>query len=469
VCQVASSVIQPAACSISLWDVLAQCPILFGTENVAGEQCTLSYTSDWFQGDFLSSHWLRLYGLCQDTSVPMVEKMVQLLFSLSAHAYSNPQSHELHSTLVCIIQHPLVFLPIPSFTRTYNLIDGLKPTSTRVGQVLEEVISREKRRSDEKEKAFRSRQNQFRLAIPQISAALVSQWPKHPQVPPLSAALLFPDFLNDIEDVFQNCSRNHELFGHIQVVQASLLQIHRQQHHNEIIRTQEQYSFDPAPPSHNDHLLGSSVDDLLLRPPPHIHVSSSGLQSLLHLSHSRNFFLSSGVQSLTQKLSSSLHPIQRLFGKELEQSSQALLIRQRSEHAYTLGDHEELLLFLKIYHKACWNRYQHAWEDVYVALRSAKTAHERILSNSGLWPSLTPWSLLRLLSFDQRSRLPEEWKQALMSFAKTIVEYQRSRRLFHLVAHADYDGLLKEMENDCTSGLDNIDWLLVQVSNLKVH
>ncbi|KAK7464063.1 hypothetical protein VKT23_006223 [Stygiomarasmius scandens] len=47
-----------------------------------------------------------------------------------------------------------------------------------------------------------------------------------------------------------------------------------------------------------------------------------------------------------------------------------------------------------------------------------------------------------------------------------MVECQRARRLMHYaVSGKDFDALLRELENRCIRGLDNPDWLLVQISS----
>ncbi|KAF5344594.1 hypothetical protein D9758_013920 [Tetrapyrgos nigripes] len=469
--RVASLGFQPVTSfpTLSLWSVLSKCSKMYGSEKAIVQRTCLSYTSDSLNSDFLLSRWLSLYDSCRDTSIPTVQKIYQVCFCLPAHAYANPGGLDLISALFYILHNPNDFLssPPPSTTGTYNLIDGAKPTTARLAQILEGIVCRDSKRADEKKKALIRRQNDCREAIPQIANALLSQWPGSARAPQLGTVKLFPsNFLKDIQDLFNNCTRNHGLFLHIQAVQTMLPRLSTS---GTSIGNAfpHGYLFKPVQPTFRGDLpLGSGVSEqLLLRPPPHIHLHFTSLQSLLRPSRQAEVSLSRDIQSLTRKLTKSSHRIQQLFGTELAQSSQALLSRQASQHAHILADQDELRLSLEEHHRKCWSTCQSVWEEIYAALGSPRTAQDRILSNSGLWPTLTPLSTLRLLSFDQRSRLIDgQWKETLHSFAKTMVEYQKSRRLFHLVCHGDFDRLLKEMENDCTAGLDDLDWLLVQIT-----
>ena len=99
--------------------------------------------------------------------------------------------------------------------------------------------------------------------------------------------------------------------------------------------------------------------------------------------------------------------------------------------------------------------------------------NERMLERSGLWPEISPRSLLERLTLSQRHLLSESWKGRLVDYAQAIAMVQRARRISELSSpehRAEYE---REINNDGQSGwdsLENPDWLLVELeSNLLIR
>ncbi|KAF5328003.1 hypothetical protein D9758_018877 [Tetrapyrgos nigripes] len=68
-------------------------------------------------------------------------------------------------------------------------------------------------------------------------------------------------------------------------------------------------------------------------------------------------------------------------------------------------------------------------------------------------------------SYDQRRYVSELWLEALKAYGKGIAERQRSQQLLLHSSAMDTNRLLKEVENSCPKGVDDTDWLLVQISS----
>ena len=99
--------------------------------------------------------------------------------------------------------------------------------------------------------------------------------------------------------------------------------------------------------------------------------------------------------------------------------------------------------------------------------------NERMLAKSGLWPQISPRSLLERLTISQRHLLSPSWKGKLLDYAQAIAMVQRVRRISELSSgehQAEYE---REANNDGQSGwdpLENPDWLLVELeSNLLIR
>jgi hypothetical protein len=91
-----------------------------------------------------------------------------------------------------------------------------------------------------------------------------------------------------------------------------------------------------------------------------------------------------------------------------------------------------------------------------------------IVSAAGLWPSVTPQTLLAPLSGVNTSFLDLRWKRTLLSFGEAISTLQRAERLVRLIEQQDLLGFYKEAENVGREGWTAMkypDWLLMEIEN----
>ncbi|KAG8751457.1 hypothetical protein FRC11_009357 [Ceratobasidium sp. 423] len=108
--------------------------------------------------------------------------------------------------------------------------------------------------------------------------------------------------------------------------------------------------------------------------------------------------------------------------------------------------------------------------DSYTRLVSAlspRTDTERIASVSGVWPRVTPRTMLQQLSLRYRPHFDSfpEWRSGFIGYARAFANYQRSQRLIALVGSGSVDEFNKELDLSPGSnpGADDPDWLLVQI------
>jgi hypothetical protein len=87
---------------------------------------------------------------------------------------------------------------------------------------------------------------------------------------------------------------------------------------------------------------------------------------------------------------------------------------------------------------------------------------------AGLWPRITPRSLLRQLTRDRIKKLPDRWRSLIMHYATSLLKYRHSLRLLELSSGQKHEELLLEIEAIRNNVLveSTPDWLLIQVRPL---
>lgn len=91
---------------------------------------------------------------------------------------------------------------------------------------------------------------------------------------------------------------------------------------------------------------------------------------------------------------------------------------------------------------------------------------EVALNRSGQWSQITPNGLFQCLASNSPTKLPEDWKDCLVSLALLLVELQRARRLLRFALENLEEELYRELENEGCDGWraeEYPDWLLIQV------
>ncbi|KAF5344605.1 hypothetical protein D9758_013897 [Tetrapyrgos nigripes] len=429
---------------------------------------SLSYSCDWFLDALLSKNWLTLYNLCRDPTISRVRKRYQLIFSLSALAYTNLSSEgaDCHALIPVLVQfvHNTQFAGIsPPPHSSYTLSDGIEPTRKQVQELLEssckpledtpsvDLVRQWREEEYDYEKRRQKDYNQERrLAVEAVTRYLLNQWPltANSLSGPSSSAvprvtLLLPRYLQDATKLFRSCRRNGELTTHIDTIQAILDRTMTVESVPAVA-----YTVEPLDRRLRSHTPLPTLKGLLpLREPP-------GLGSA-------NF---AGLKALVSHLASPQDAVHQCFSRDLDQSAKALASRQSAVRY----DNSGLLLHdgesFRVYVEKCLTEMENSYNLITSVLLPSVEGVERLLATTGLWPSMTPQTLLRLLSFDQRGQLRPEWVDSIQNYGKSIIQYQRSMRLQYLHSVNDPDGVRKEMHNDRPIGLSDVDWLLIQIT-----
>jgi len=172
--------------------------------------------------------------------------------------------------------------------------------------------------------------------------------------------------------------------------------------------------------------------------------------------------------NLDEELRNSSQPLLRLYGNELRKSHHELM-RQNGPliERGSVPSHDALLS----YYKECSHRKEELFSEISAIFAPSQNVEEtsRI---AGLWPRITPRTILGQLAQNRISTLPEQWKSVITRYAVSFVKYQQSRRLLQLSStRQEYEKLLQEMEAICNDILaqSTPDWLLVQVRPLPCY
>ena len=171
---------------------------------------------------------------------------------------------------------------------------------------------------------------------------------------------------------------------------------------------------------------------------------------------------SPGLDSLIEEFQNSRRPLLQLYGHELNKSHLELLGQPAHQLAQgTVPPHELLLA----YHHECSHIKDKIFFQIKGALAPSQTV-EGTNSIAGLWPRITPRSLLRQLARDRINAIPDNWRSVITHFATALLKYRHSLRLLELSSGQRREELLREIKAIHNDILPESDWLLVQVRPL---
>jgi hypothetical protein len=173
---------------------------------------------------------------------------------------------------------------------------------------------------------------------------------------------------------------------------------------------------------------------------------------------------SDALKILIEEFQNSRQPLLELYGNELNKSHRELKgqIASRSSRG-AVPSHE----LLHLYHDECSRKKDELFSEILSNLAPSQNAEETS-TIAGVWPRITPRSLLRQLAQDRIGTLPDQWKAVITRYAICLLKYQQSQRLLELSASQKHEELLREADSMRSDVLveSTPDWLLVQVCPL---
>lgn len=442
-----------------------------------GSNVSLSYSRYWLAPS-LGSDWLSLYQLCQQSSSnPTLGNEYNLLFSLCAYAYSHPDRKDVSLLLLALatnqsqaLRHDL------SRWSSYTLSDGYEPDQATVARMIRSSALSIFRSPGDTNKMFKSKKREHETNVQTVahrSAQLfIQRWPEIDlslstiERASWSKYIDGASALEKIRGYFQSCSANTAFRTHIQRVEATL----RKPKPTSVL-PRIRYRLPPTLSMTSSTHSPVSLSSLLCSRVAPFSANIGRVYSLAHaLTQPWSVAPSNSISLGTDELDGLLalfrsdgsNPLLRAYAADLETSLQAL----RSEPRLSLPEEMITLDSIQVNRDRCATLLEDALLVLQRALSPA-SAIDAVLSLSGLWPRLTPRSLLRFLDFKHRSSLPTSWSQSLTTYAQVFIGYQRAQRLLGCRLHDRAEELSQELDNNPSyesRARNDPDWLLIQVS-----
>lgn len=428
----------------------------------------LGYDSSMLDGK-LASDWGHLYNSIRKATKQ--ENGYQLIFMLSTMAYSEKADMALIGTLLAFATDPRFLQTLnPPIHPSYALKDGYEPQEDGLAEMVEscainfEISSHASLPAEigessaelqyRREEAYKE---SLKSQVDSLLSYLMSQWPcLKPNPPGKRTKRLYPlldiaQVMASVRPCFESCYRNKTFREHIGAVQDVLDEISP-----DPSITPLTYAFNPSPKALPTSLTTISLESRFLVDPPDIPLSpyspdeqsatskgESDLKSLL-----LEFAATNSNEFEKEYAASMLKSFEALEKPEVTVHSvlpsEAALLKSRTLYE----DHMEM--FFQLIH----------------GYLGPFGGAEELMSLAGLWPNISPMSLLRQLATNVSANLSPKWREVLIAYGEAITMFQRAERLLGFAIQDDE--FARESKNLGGHGRDQVgyaDWLLISIEN----
>ena len=453
-----------------LWDVMQSWPSV----GPAVKDISLRYSRYWLTFD-AAKDWLGIYDSCQEAlRRDPQESKIRLAFSLSAASFSG--SHYAEVILVFATDTRLCGLTRPSPSH-FKLSDGTYPDHERLTNLISQfallmeftpVQSMDVPALTGKKAAKKLRRQEYLKCISELASeaaeSTVEQWPN------ISCDVPRQWFdagkcSESVKAYLRSVAWNINFRDHISRLQAIL------NRYGSNRPPEAPYAFSPQLCVRQPKESSPSLREVLMSRANFPRPSARGLPSSgdpipsAATKATEGYPLSTredGLSPLIQELRRSQESLLRLYGEDLNKSYGDLL-RKGASFLVRRGVPSQGAL-LK-YRDSCSRKKDIIFSEISEALAPLQK-HENVVSISGLWPRITPRSILRELSRDRVRTLTDQWRHAITRYAVAFLKYQQSQRLLDLSSRGRDEELLREAETTCedVAAACSPDWLLIQVS-----
>jgi hypothetical protein len=458
---------------LNLWDEIQS----WRTIGPSHEQISLRYSRYWLTFN-AAQDWLGIYDLCQETLTrDRQESKVKLAFSLSAACFSSSNRADI-VPLVLIFATDLRFLGLTRPPAThYELSDGTIPDQSRLQSMIcrfrlpldQTPAKTSEVRATDWEQATRERTEEyFRITnhkTLEAAQSIVVRWPaRHYD--------LSPQWFDtescraNVDDYLQSVARNIDFRAHIYHLITIL------NRYETSIPPTEPYSFSPHLSARPTKAPCPSLREILMsranfpqrptrkRPSPGCAIMPSTLT--IATKSNPSLAREDGLGFLIRELRHSQESFLNIYGEDLDKSYGDLLGKRSSFLVQRNVPPQDVLIQ---YRDLCSEGKDAIFSELSELLAPSQKP-ENVISVSGLWPRITPRSILRELSRNHVRTLTDQWKHAITRYAVAFLKYQQSQRLVELSSRRRHEELLREAETTCeeVAAACSPDWLLIQVS-----
>ncbi|KAH9056908.1 hypothetical protein EDB87DRAFT_1157643 [Lactarius vividus] len=456
-----------------LWDTMQ----LWGSLGTAEMRISLRYSRYWLTFS-AAKDWLGLYDSCQKAlNDSPQDSRIRLAFSLSAASFSGtcyPNVIPLILIFATDIRFRDLTRPSPSH---YDLSDGIHPDHAR----LVNLISRFALplgltpaqtmgvRATGYKKAAQERRREYNSSIDEKASTaaqtVIRRWPMRRSGCNPPRQWFDTQGCRDCVDAYlQSITRNIDLRDHIRCLQKII------DCYETTIPPDTPYVFSPQISAGSPRSISPSLQEVLtsranfLRSPTYEQCDSDiPLPSTVTIG-AENKLPSTREDSLNcliYEFRQSRESLLQLYGEDLSKSHSDLLRRAAPFPVHRGVPAQEAL---RHYRDLCSKRKASLFSELSEALAPSQNP-EIVVSISGLWPRITPRSILRELSWGRVHTLTDQWKYAITRYAIAFLKYQQSQRLLELSSRRRDEELLREAETVCegVAAAFSPDWLLIQI------
>ncbi|KAH9040265.1 hypothetical protein EDB83DRAFT_2228304 [Lactarius deliciosus] len=456
----------------NLWDTMQSWKSLGPAE----KEISLRYSRYWLTFN-APKDWLGIYDSCQEAlNGDPQDSKIRLAFSLSAASFSGSD----YADFIPLIQILATNTRLRGLTRPspsqYELSDGTYPDRARLVNLISrsahplELTSAQSMevRATASKAAKNQRTQEYINSISKIASeaaeSMIESWPAIWYDVPYQWFNI-RRCRETIEAYLQSISRNIEFREHIHCLQAI---VNRYGSNTPPVAP---YVFSPQFSATSSKTPSPSLREVLMsranlpRQPTRERPSNSGaiLSTVTKATESNSpSTREDGLNPLIQELRHSPESLIRLYGEDLNKSYGDLLgkrasfpVRRRVPSQGALHQYRDL----------CSKMKDAIFSELSAALAPSQK-QEIVISISGIWPRITPRTILRELSRDRVGTLTDQWKHAITSYAIAFLKYQQSQRLIEVSSRRRDDELLREAETDWedVSVACSPDWLLIQIN-----
>ena len=450
--------------SPNLWDVMKSWHSLGPPDS----SFSLRYSQYWLEFD-AARDWFMIYELCRKAinSTGLRNSKIEMCFSLSAAAYSKSKYSALAPFLV-IFSLDQRFCDInPPADRSYALSHGLTPGITHLEKIVSEsALPLKSTPANSLPGKMKRKKAEYGAAIKKessrVAESVLRRWPGYQHVDLPEEWFSKSDFNRRIKEYDQSISWNIRLMLHASQLQNVLSDW---KNPNVLITTPVPYVFSPQFTTSNTKPPPYSLHDIFvsranISTPP---ADGDPLRfcAIPDTATAEPLASSDSLDILIEEFRNSRRPLLQLYGNELKKSRHELLGQYAPLGVRGSVPSHELLLD---YHHECSHRKATIFSEICAAVAPSQNV-ETTNRIAGLWPRITPRSLLRQLAQDRINTLPYVWRLIITHYAISLLKYRHSIRLLELSSRQQREELLREFEaiyNDVLSE-STPDWLLMQV------
>ncbi|KAF8729325.1 hypothetical protein RHS02_07821, partial [Rhizoctonia solani] len=459
----------------------------WGTLDHREKYDNLSYQSAWFSID-LKLSWINCYNLLRHAAAS--DNRYILSACLASLAFSQAFSLELIPVLLSFATNPEFCGLEPPSQKLFNFKDGYEPTQKRIAEIISEAaVSIESspaaaitQNENEPNHEFRARKNdhynthQFECQS-QLVDLMMGRWLQdspEPEIPiqlnsqstEIKKWVNLEPCIEAVSEYFSRCVLNRKMRDHLRQLEKVLSSCPASEGTNFTFNNRES-----APVPLSAHVYGDPWN-MFTTPILMCHRPAPDLAEDLLLS---NYTIpkrsgpsadTSNLENMLLELQQSENSLNKRYASDMEKSRKELGTRRplilpqqlpKNSISVLVKTRDEYLAFL---------------EDSLRKFNSALSPQNEVedtIFRAGVWTRATPRTILQLLSLRNRSHLDRlaKWRIELISYAQGYGEYQRFQRLIALAENHGVEEFYKEVDlpsGDEFAGLDDPDWLLVQIN-----